>query len=88
MYIRVNFDRFVECFRSMERGENFTYEGLELLFNHLEEEDLELDMVQICTDWNEYPTLEEAMEELNYDSIKELKRNHFVLGEGPFVIGA
>ncbi len=65
--------------------------GTTQLDTELKDEEIELnedEVEQICKDWKEYPTLQEAMEDLNLDSIQELKRNHFVLGEGPFVIGA
>ena len=50
---------FERAFADADRKENFSYEGLNLLFDYLEsyEEDtgqeLELDVVAICCDYNE-----------------------------------
>ncbi len=46
---------FRDAFRDMNRAENFSYEGLELLYNMFEESDenMELDVIAICCDFNE-----------------------------------
>ena len=50
---------FREAFRSMGRAEQFSYEGLEVLFDYLEQyeadtgEELELDVVALCGDYYE-----------------------------------
>lgn len=54
-----NVYRFREAFAEMNRKDNFSYEGLEILFNHLQEfeemtgEELELDVIAICCDYSE-----------------------------------
>ena len=54
----INIHQFREAFMDI-RPDNFSYEGLELLFNWYEEyedgtgEELELDVIAICCDWNE-----------------------------------
>ena len=42
-------------FRAMDRHGHFSYEGMELLFNYLEElnPDYELDVVALCCDYSE-----------------------------------
>jgi len=46
---------FQDAFRNMNRSENFSYEALELLYNMFEEidENMELDVIAICCDFNE-----------------------------------
>ena len=52
---------FRDAFRDMGRKENFSYEGLEIIFNDLEEMDaeIELDVIAICCDYreNDYKTI-------------------------------
>ena len=51
----VNLSDFRDAFRDHDRKENFSYEGLELLFDMFEEQDenMELDVIAICCDFNE-----------------------------------
>ena len=50
---------FERAFADADRKENFSYEGLNLLFDHLEEmedingAEIELDVVALCCDYNE-----------------------------------
>jgi len=46
---------FRDAFQRMDRGEQFSYEGLETLYDYLEEcdEDMELDVIAICCDFSE-----------------------------------
>jgi hypothetical protein len=50
-----NASQFRDAFRAMGRADNFSYEGMELLFDYLEECDpeMELDIVAICCDFSE-----------------------------------
>lgn len=51
----IDLSKFRDAFERMGRKENFSYEGLELLFNYFEEvdENMELDPIAICCDFNE-----------------------------------
>ena len=51
----INFSDFCDAFRDFDRNENFSYEGLELLFDMLEEidENWELDVIALCCDYSE-----------------------------------
>ena len=51
----IGINEFRQSFTNMGREDNFSYEGLELLFNMLEEQDenMELDVVAICCEYNE-----------------------------------
>ena len=46
---------FRDAFQRMDRGNQFSYEGLELLYDYLEEcdESMELDVIAICCDFSE-----------------------------------
>ncbi len=86
----INVHDFRNDFRSM-RPDNFSYEGLEVLFNHLEEmEDscdieIEFDVIAICCDYSEANADEIAqdygLEDSDHDSVVEyLNDNTMVAG--------
>ena len=64
------------------RPDNFSYDGLGVLFDYLEEisEDLELDVIAICCDFQE-DDLEVIMDQYSM-SLEELKENTTVLEVG------
>ena len=72
---------FTSAFHKMDRGNNFTYEGLIALYDYLEEyedstgEQIELDVIAICCEYNEYESLEEFQEDYSedYQSIEEIE---------------
>jgi len=70
MIERLTFGMFCDRFHSMGRGDQFTYEGLRLLWDHIEEleqdqgGDIELDVIALCCDWTEYPTANAAASEM------------------------
>lgn len=55
----INLYDFREAFRTMGRGNQFSYGGLEELFNYLENyeedtgEEIELDVIALCCDYSE-----------------------------------
>lgn len=51
----VDFQTFRDTFRAYDRADQFSREGLELLFDHLEEcdPDMELDVIALCCDYSE-----------------------------------
>jgi hypothetical protein len=59
MHQNINLHQFREAFRTMGRATQFSYDGLEILFDHFEEmEDslghsIELDVIAICCDYSE-----------------------------------
>ena len=69
MYQSINFHRFQDAFQNMNRGNNFSYEGLQALFNYLEQleedtgEQLELDVIALCCEYSEIEEDEEAFKE-------------------------
>lgn len=68
---------FHDAFRRMNRQDEFSYAGLNALFEYLEEyeestgEELELDVLALCCDYTEYRSLEEVSE--HYDDIETLE---------------
>lgn len=78
---------FRDAFRSMDRADQFTYEGLGLLYDaflELEDtmgEEIELDVIAICCEYNE-DTAEEIAEnyDIDADSVEDyLEENtHFI----------
>jgi len=61
----VNLYDFREAFKNHGRQEQFSYDGLEALFDHLEEyeestgEDVELDVIAFCCEYTEYDSIAE-----------------------------
>lgn len=55
----VQFNDFRDAFRAYDRLDNFTREGMEILFNYIKEysndigEDIELDVIALCCDYAE-----------------------------------
>ena len=83
----VNFSNFCAAFRSMDRNENFSYEGKRVLFDYLEEvdSDYELDVIALCCDYTE-STLEEINRSYNqeFESLEEARE---WLQDGTSVVG-
>lgn len=50
-----NAAQFRDAFRAMDRLENFSYAGSEILFNYLEEfgQDIKLDVIALCCEFYE-----------------------------------
>ena len=77
MFDTVTRNDFIEWFiKSKEREGQFTYEGLDALFDHLEEyeestgEKIEFDPIAICCEFTEYENIEEYNK--NYEPVKNL----------------
>lgn len=55
----INLHNFRDAFHNMGRGEQFSYEGLEILFDFIEDcerdlgEEWELDVIALCCDFSE-----------------------------------
>lgn len=55
MYQTVNIYQFRTAFKAMGRNDQFTYDGLEMLFDYFEDTapDAELDVIAICCGYSE-----------------------------------
>ena len=77
MFDTVTRNDFIEWFRKSEQRKNqFTYEGLDALFDHLEEyeegtgEKIKFDPIALCCEFTEYENIEEYNK--NYEPVKNL----------------
>lgn len=64
----LDLEDFRQAFRNMDRGEQFSYDALELIYDYLEEcdPDMELDVIAICCDFTE-GDFQEVANELDDD---------------------
>ena len=93
MKITVTESIFRDSFYQQDRRENFSYDGLTALFNHLlqiEEEtgeELELDVVALCCYYTEYDSSEALLEAYNNLSLDDIKNETTVIEfDGGFII--
>ena len=82
----VNLNKFIDAFRQSGRKDQFSYEGLTALFEHLEElekdqgEEYELDIIELCCEYTEYESFEEfAKDYSDYESLDELERDQCII---------
>lgn len=74
MKIDVTKSMFRDMFVDYDRGDEFSYEGLGLLFDYLTDVEescgveIELDVIAICCDWAEYETALDAAKDLIGDA--------------------
>ena len=81
MYQTITKSAFRSEFIHADRKDNFSYAGLGVLYDYLEEStngDYELDVIALCCDYTE-STIEEALANYNLDSLDELRDNTLVL---------
>jgi len=77
MKMTVTESKFRDLFHSANRSDQFSYSGLSALYEYLEEidPDYDLDIIELCTSYTEYESLEEYNKEYDpVDSIAELER--------------
>ena len=87
--------RFIDMFNA-RRPNQFTYEGLTALFEHLEEfedatgEEIELDVIGLFCDYCEYDNLKEFNDEYGeeYETIEDVENETIVIpiNEESFII--
>ena len=93
----INLHSFRQEFINYDRQNYFSYEGLEALFNHLEDfEDsigfwVELDVVGLCVEYTEYKDQAEFWkdyDEEEYQTIEDIRERTDVIlvGEEGFII--
>ena len=77
--------QFSDAFRDMGRKEQFSYEGLNALYDYLTEMEescdmqIELDVISLCCDFCEYDDLEEVLNEYDLSSLRDLQNNTSVI---------
>lgn len=90
----IDLNDFRQAFRNYDRQDDFSYEGLEMLFDFFEESDpeMELDVIAICCDFNELSWESVASDysiefddDLDDDEKKEIVREY--LQDNTFLVG-
>jgi len=89
---------FTTAFHRAGRGDNFTYGGLIALYDYFEQyeddtgEQIELDVIAICCEYNEYESLAEFQEDYSeeYQSIEEIEQatQVIMIDDDSFIIQA
>jgi hypothetical protein len=74
----INLSKFRGAFHDMGRSEQFSYEGLEVLFDYLEgcDEDMELDVIDLCCYFEEADhdyIAKKYLDSAAYDEYKNLE---------------
>lgn len=73
MFQSVNFSSFWDSFRNLDRQDQFTYDGKRVLFDYLEQHELdtgetiELDVVALCCEYVE-STVDEIIRDYSIDT--------------------
>jgi hypothetical protein len=83
----IGFCEFTDSFRNMGRGEQFSYHGLEALYDYLEElgedigEEIELDVIALCCEYTEYEDFEEFQGDYgdNYETLEDVENETTVI---------
>ena len=84
MYQTVTFNDFRDAFRAFDRLENFSYEGARLLFDYLDELDIEFDVIGVCCDYAEdSPEDIAANYQIEGDVLEWLEGQTHVIGVTP-----
>ena len=87
MIQEINEYDFTTAFHKMDRGNNFTHEGLKALYEYLEQlgddigEQIELDVIALCCEYSEYENLDEFQKDYSreFQSIEELQQATIVI---------
>ena len=83
MHVNINQSDFRTRFHQMERGEQFSYEGLTALYEYLEELEegcetkIELDVIALCCDFSEYENLKDFQNNYGdeYESLEDIENS-------------
>ena len=80
MIQQINFNEFCNRFIQMDKNDNFTYKGKEVLFNYLENleeetgQNIELDIIALCCEYTEYANIEEYLKDYNNQHDKKAEK--------------
>ena len=82
----VNEHEFIQQFKDRGRDSQFSREGLQALFQYLEDysedtrEDFQLDVIALCCDYTEYSSFEDVQQDYKYcDSLEYLQDHTHVI---------
>jgi len=83
IYKLVSLSDFINEFNEYGRGDQFTHEALDAMYDLLEEtsgeQGFKLDVIGLCCEFTEYESEEEAVEAYNLETMKELEEHTLVL---------
>ena len=65
MYKTINFSTFCDEFKRAGRSDSWSLDGLRLLYDYIGDEDIELDVIALDSEWCEFATLEEVEDDLD-----------------------
>jgi hypothetical protein len=92
MYQSINEYDFRNAFHNMGRGEQFSYEGLTILFEGLEQyeqdtgEEIELDVIALCCDYSELS--EQEIRDSYGDMIEKDENVELFLLDNTYLLGS
>lgn len=97
MKITINDYQFVQAFKDAGRGDNFSYAGLQALFEYLQAyeedtgEETELDVIGLCCEFTEYDDLDEFQNAYSaeYKTLEDIEYHTIVIpiaGTNGFII--
>lgn len=75
----VNFSQFCDAFEHMDRKDNFSHNGLQALFDYLEQyeedagQEIELDVIALCCEYAEYDSAMDCAKEYGYGEVVDLE---------------
>jgi hypothetical protein len=83
----INFYEFERAFVDYDRKDHFSYAGLSVLFDFLEEleedtgEDIEFDVISICCDFHEWQDLEDFQDNYGkeYETLEDIQDKTMVI---------
>jgi len=82
MYQTITKRDFIDAFAEMDRDRQFSYDGLEVLYDYLEEVGYEeLDVIGLCCDFTEYKSIDDFQKNYGkkYKTIEDLEQRTTVL---------
>ena len=97
MKTTINEYQFEQAFRDAGRGGNFSYAGLQALFEYLQSyeddggEEIELDVIALCCEFTEYEDIEEFQANYgeDYETLEDIEYHTLVIpiaGTNGFII--
>ena len=92
-------NEFMDEFKSCDRKDNFTYDGLSALYDYIENlyedcypegAEYELDVIALCCEYSEYEDIEEFRSQFgeNYETIEDIEQATTVImiSDNSFII--
>jgi hypothetical protein len=81
----ITVSNFRDAFKNMGRADQFSYDGLTALFEHLEGveeaagQEIELDVIALCCEFTEFDDEKELLRQYGLDSLDEVEEQTLLL---------